>query len=458
MSRCVQQHVLRHYSGLSSRGAPGHSLSAYRRFSTSALSVSLSTPLRTRSTHLDRFLTTAATLAATHITPSAVPSPPTTTTLTRPVASYQNGVATTTREVKVVSYYLSPLDLVGLSYPPTTLKFTRPACTLVPLAAPSTSTATATLTAAAFDVYGSYAIVFDYGAIVFFNATDAQQQSFLPNHLRTTTTTTAAAAAAAATASVPTSGTTSLRLKDDYTVIVDPLLTTTHRQPNLSSASPSASSSTTAHTTTTTTTTTVHPSSAPAALTCAFHTDSVHVSSLDIYSVRVIAQILAQTISMEYYEHKTSSMLAEFHALSLHMSNSGTLPPSLTASSSSNLIKLLAQNNTILTTILTHVRLLDRSEISWRYGQYDALWEGMRHEFSIAERYETLETKLRLLHENHPLFLEVLHHKQGHRMELIIIALIAIEVLLAVVFHSPIIGWVLEELGLAEKGKIRAYD
>ena len=300
------------------------------------------------------------------------------------------------------------------------------------------------LSASTFDVYSSYAIVFDYGAIVFFNATEAQQQAFLPTHLHrtttatTATTTTTTALPTAVTAASSTTGAgASLRLKDDYNVIVDPLLTTHH--PNTASSSFSSSNS-------------------AAALTCAFRTDSVHVSALDIYSVRVIAQILAQTISMEYYEHKTSSMLAEFHSLSLHMSATGTLPASLTSSSSSNLIKLLAQNNTILTTILTHIRLLDRSEISWRYGQYDALWEGMRTEFSIEDRYETLETKLRLLHENHPLFLEVLHHKQGHRMELIIIYLIAIEVILAIVFHSPIVGWIVEQLGLAEKGKIKTYD
>ena len=416
MSRCVRKTVVRHCTALGGTAQRGACFSPYR-VRTSALRPTFpSTPIQLF--HLSRhFSTTTAT----------------TTVPTTPAAPHN--AAAVRREVRVVSYYLSPLDLVDLSYPTNTLKFTRPACTLVPLTtggAAASGPSEGELTASTFDVYSSYAIVFDYGAIVFFNASEAQQHAFLPNttHSRITTTTATATSQPVAAATIA-----SPRLKDDYSVVVDPQLSTHH--PHLST-SPSSSSN--------------------SALTCAFQHDSVHVSALDIYSVRVIGQILAQTISMEYYEHRTSSMLAEFHALSLHMSHSGTLPPSLTASSSSNLIKLLAQNNTILTTILTHVRLLDRSEISWRYGQYDALWEGMRREFSIEDRYETLETKLRLLHENHPLFLEVLHHRQGHRMELIIIALIAIEVLLAVVFHSPIVGWVMEELGLAEKGKIGTYD
>lgn len=39
-----------------------------------------------------------------------------------------------------------------------------------------------------------------------------------------------------------------------------------------------------------------------------------------------------------------------------------------------------------------------------------------------------------------------------------VLILIAIEVILAIVFHSPILGWILEQLGLAEKGKIKQYD
>ena len=428
MSRCVQRQALRLRTVLGN-SSQASCLSGYRRICAPAFSTLPLSTHRTRSNYLTRHFSTSTTTSTTAVPITAALS---SIPATKPPTAPHSSAAAGKREVKVVSYYLSPLDLVGLTYPPTTLKFTRPACTLVPLNSSTAGQSTQPLTASTVDVYGSYAIVFDYGAIVFFNASEAQQQLFLPHHHRSTTTTNTATATAA---TIATAQPASLRLKDDYTVIVDPLLTTHH--PHLSTS----------------------PSSNPhSALTCAFHTDSVHVSALDVYSVRVIAQILAQTISMEYYEHRTSAMLAEFHALSLHMSHSGTLPASLTTSSSSNLIKLLAQNNTILTTILTHIRLLDRSEISWRYGQYDTLWEGLRTEFSIADRYDTLETKLRLLHENHPLFLEVLHHKSGHRMELIIIALIAIEVLLAVVFHSPIVGWVLEELGMVEKGRIKAYD
>lgn len=64
------------------------------------------------------------------------------------------------------------------------------------------------------------------------------------------------------------------------------------------------------------------------------------------------------------------------------------------------------------------------------HGEYDSLWQGLRREFDLSDRFDILQTKLDLLRDSHPFFLQVIHALQGHRMEIIIIALIAIEVVL----------------------------
>jgi uncharacterized Rmd1/YagE family protein len=86
-------------------------------------------------------------------------------------------------------------------------------------------------------------------------------------------------------------------------------------------------------------------------------------------------------------------------------------------------------------------------------GQYDPLWSGLRREFDLSDRWEALQIKLDLLRDSHPFFLSVIHQIQGHRMELIIIALIAIEVVLSIVFHSPLIPWCKEQLGIQDDGE-----
>ncbi len=85
--------------------------------------------------------------------------------------------------------------------------------------------------------------------------------------------------------------------------------------------------------------------------------------------------------------------------------------------------------------VLTSLKVLDYNEIVWGQGKYETLWRGLRHEFDVTERFEILSTKLDVLKESHPFFLQVIHQGQSHRMEVIIIALIAIEVLIALTSH-----------------------
>jgi uncharacterized Rmd1/YagE family protein len=332
------------------------------------------------------------------------------------------------REIKVMCHYVGRLDLAQayLAWPGA-VRFARPDSVLVPLDSllttqppaeieknanefvqnsaiqhptpptPSTSAAVAAASAAAsesFNILSSYAIVFPYGAVVFFGASDYQQQHFL-NRL-------------------PAQKSSQIKLKDDYKVQIAPALFESANYVDLS---------------------VVHPHK--------FGPDSVIVNSLDSNMIRIVSQVLAQTIGMEFYEQKASQMLEEFRNMTDTMEKTGDLNTDETGS----LVRLLAQNNSILTDVLTQLRVLDRSEIAWRFGEYDALWQGLRSEFDLQQRFGAMETKLKLIHDNHPLFLEVLHHKKSTRMEIIIIALIAIEVILSVLFHSPIVPYFANLLG-----------
>ena len=64
------------------------------------------------------------------------------------------------------------------------------------------------------------------------------------------------------------------------------------------------------------------------------------------------------------------------------------------------------------------------------HGEYEPLWSGLRREFDLSDRFDILQTKLDLLRDSHPFFLQVVHQLQSHRMEIIIIWLIAVEVVL----------------------------
>lgn len=102
----------------------------------------------------------------------------------------------------------------------------------------------------------------------------------------------------------------------------------------------------------------------------------------------------------------------------------------LHAPSRSSTIRLTAQNNSIMADVLTQLKLLDRSDIAWQDGQYDALWNGLRDEFEVRDRFEALDTKLQLLQQNNHFVVTVLHENKSFRLEWYIIGLILFEVVL----------------------------
>lgn len=293
--------------------------------------------------------------------------------------------------MSIQAYYAPSLDKIALERAfPNQTKFTRPECSIIALHTTHPNTAINFAT-------DPYCAVFSFGlktgAVVFFNCTESDQERIF-----------------ALISHEPQS-----RIKtdsqDDYTVLIQPS---------------AAGNSSEFH--------------------CAFEIDRVSVSWLDAYSVRVISQILAQTVGVAHYERVTSSLLEEFLAISQTQSRTGSLA---SLSSPANIVRIIGTTNSILTVMLSHIRVLDASELVWRHGEFNHLWDGLRSEFDLENRYEVIETKLKTLHDNQNLFLELLHADKSTRMEIIIIVLIAMEVILSIVFHSPLVPWLSEKLGLA---------
>ena len=92
-----------------------------------------------------------------------------------------------------------------------------------------------------------------------------------------------------------------------------------------------------------------------------------------------------------------------------------------------------------------------RSDTAWKYAQYAKIWEYVRYDFELEQRFESLDFKLNIIQvrihicipelEAHPLFLtpsfsqhnvrfflEILQNRKSDTLEWIIILLIAGEI------------------------------
>lgn len=60
-------------------------------------------------------------------------------------------------------------------------------------------------------------------------------------------------------------------------------------------------------------------------------------------------------------------------------------------------MRMVAENNITLTDIIAKLGLFERYEIAWKYGQYGKIYEHLRDELEMENRYRILEMKVRLV-------------------------------------------------------------
>ena len=174
---------------------------------------------RTNYYALQRIVTPRRCFTAISSTPATSSSSSTTITSLNSSAPSSSASVTPT-EIKLTAHYIGQFSADPQTLHPLTYKFTRPDCILVPLT-PTPSPIPLTQ----LNPNEAYAFVFPYGAVVFIQATDAQQQSLI-SKLNVKPINTAIAPAivptqisAATSAASASSGT--LIVKDDYKIILN---------------------------------------------------------------------------------------------------------------------------------------------------------------------------------------------------------------------------------------------
>jgi len=151
--------------------------------------------------------------------------------------------------------------------------------------------------------------------------------------------------------------------------------------------------------------------------------DEIKLKQFDVRNVGVIASVLGQSVALDFYAAELDTMLQEFNELNEEMAKDGSL--SITPK---KLFQLVAQNNITMTDIMTRLGLLERSDTAWKFAQYGDVWENLRLEFELEDRFERLATKMELMQNNVKYFLEILQNRKSDTLEWIIIVLISGEI------------------------------
>ncbi|XP_076947637.1 protein RETARDED ROOT GROWTH, mitochondrial-like [Bidens hawaiensis] len=150
--------------------------------------------------------------------------------------------------------------------------------------------------------------------------------------------------------------------------------------------------------------------------------DYIVLKNLDIDSIRIISSVLGQSIALDYFVSQVDGMVKEFTDINRVMEKTGTFNMER-----KKLFQLVGKANSNLADVILRVGLFDRSEIAWRAAKYAQIYEYLREEYEVAQRFGNLDYKLKFVEHNIHFLQEALQNRKSDLLEWCIIVLLSIE-------------------------------
>jgi required for meiotic nuclear division protein 1 len=150
----------------------------------------------------------------------------------------------------------------------------------------------------------------------------------------------------------------------------------------------------------------------------------LRVDRLTAGRAAVLALTVAQSAAMECYEGVVDQLFARTSSLVERLERRGTVP-----FNTRPLHRFIGEAVSTRSEVLSVLHLLDKPDATWDDPAMDRIYDDLRDEFDLADRYAALESKLRSVQEALELVLGVARDRRLVLLEAAIVVLILAELL-----------------------------
>ena len=140
----------------------------------------------------------------------------------------------------------------------------------------------------------------------------------------------------------------------------------------------------------------------------------------------IVALTVAQSAAMEYYERIVDEMFARTGTFVERLEQRGRVP-----FRTRPLHRFIGQAIATRSEVLSVLHLLDKPDATWEDPAMDRIYDDLRAEFDLTDRYAALESKLRSIQEALELLVGVVRDRQLLLLELAITFLIVLEIVIS---------------------------
>lgn len=150
----------------------------------------------------------------------------------------------------------------------------------------------------------------------------------------------------------------------------------------------------------------------------------------------VLAQLLAQSAALEYYEGVAGLWKQKTLELVSAVADRGRIPMS-----HHRLNRFIGEALAVRTEVVGVLHLLDKPDMIWDDPVMDRLYEELRAAFDLSDRFRALEYKLQLIQESLGMLLATKRDARLFLAEWLIVVLIVIEIGFTLFERFHLFGW-----------------
>ena len=154
--------------------------------------------------------------------------------------------------------------------------------------------------------------------------------------------------------------------------------------------------------------------------------DIIFLPEFELKSLQIVANILAKSLILAYYEIKIASVFQRLEPFANSLQHADWDKQQV-----KDLLKQLGNVLAVEHKMVGRVEVIDKPEILWEYPELERFYSRLEKEFEIQERHLVLERKLELVYRTIETSLGLLQHNTNLRVEWYIVILIVVEIFLS---------------------------
>jgi uncharacterized Rmd1/YagE family protein len=155
--------------------------------------------------------------------------------------------------------------------------------------------------------------------------------------------------------------------------------------------------------------------------------DRLVLNAADGHRLRLVAAVLSKSVVLADYESLVADTFDHVEPLAVDLQREGRA-----RRGAKRLMRYIGQSLLSQHRMVGRVEIRDKPDLLWEHPELEPLYVRLTDELEIGERHSIIDRKLDLISRTATTALELLHTRQGHRLEWYIVILILIEIVLLV--------------------------